>query len=65
MIAPLVATWEAQHPSVSGHQGRCSVREIVNVLWYQKDRLTLAGAIGPLHATDIRRPDADALASLS
>lgn len=35
MIEPLVAAWKAKHPSVSGHQGRYELREIVNALRYQ------------------------------
>lgn len=35
VIKPLIAAWKAVHPSVSGHQGRYSMREIVNALRYQ------------------------------
>jgi len=35
VIRPLIAAWKAQHPSVSGHQGRYDMREIVNALRYQ------------------------------
>jgi transposase len=35
LITPLIAAWKAKHPSVSGHQGRYSMREIVNALRYQ------------------------------
>jgi transposase len=35
VIEPLIAAWKAQHPSVSGHQGRYELREIVNALRYQ------------------------------
>ena len=35
VIEPLIAAWKARHPSVSGHQGRYSKREIVNALRYQ------------------------------
>jgi transposase len=35
VIKPLIAAWKAKHPSVSGHQGRCEMREIVNALRYQ------------------------------
>ena len=29
------AAWKAKHPSVSGHQGRYELREIVNAIFYQ------------------------------
>ena len=35
VIEPLIAAWKAYHPSVSGHQGRYEMREIVNALRYQ------------------------------
>jgi transposase len=35
VIEPLIAAWKARHPSVSGHQGRCEMREIVNALRYR------------------------------
>lgn len=35
LIKPLIAAWKAVHPSVSGHQGRYEMREIVNALRYQ------------------------------
>ena len=35
MIEPLIAAWKAKHPSVSGHQGRYAMRDIVNALRYQ------------------------------
>ena len=35
VIKPLIAAWKAAHPSVSGHQGRYAMREIVNALRYQ------------------------------
>ena len=35
VLEPLIAAWKAGHPSVSGHQGRYSLREIVNALRYQ------------------------------
>ncbi|TQE34580.1 IS5 family transposase [Streptomyces ipomoeae] len=31
----MIAAWKAAHPSVSGHQGRYAMREIVNALLYQ------------------------------
>jgi transposase len=31
----VIAAWKAAHPSVSGHQGRYEMREIVNPLLYQ------------------------------
>nr|WP_051573931.1 hypothetical protein [Streptomyces sp. PRh5] len=30
LIEPVIAVWKAAHPSVSGHQGRYEMREIVN-----------------------------------
>ncbi|GGR10410.1 IS5 family transposase [Kitasatospora griseola] len=35
LIEPVIASWKAQHPSVSGHQGQYEMREIVNALLYQ------------------------------
>jgi transposase len=35
VIKPLIVAWKAAHPSVSGHQGRYEMREIVNALRYQ------------------------------
>ncbi|MEH0509407.1 IS5 family transposase [Streptomyces sp. B21-106] len=35
LIEPVIASWKAQHASVSGHQGRYPMREIVNALLYQ------------------------------
>jgi len=35
VLEPLIAAWKARHPSVSGHQGRYALREIVNTLRYQ------------------------------
>jgi transposase len=35
LIEPVIASWKAQHPSVSGHQGAYEMREIVNALLYQ------------------------------
>jgi transposase len=35
LIEPVVASWKARHPSVSGHQGNYDMREIVNALLYQ------------------------------
>ncbi|CAL9329344.1 hypothetical protein SUDANB15_00035 [Streptomyces sp. enrichment culture] len=34
-MEPVSAAWKAMHPSVSGHQGRYAMREIVNALLYQ------------------------------
>nr|WP_241265597.1 transposase [Streptomyces boncukensis] len=30
LIEPVITAWKARHSSVSGHQGRYEVREIVN-----------------------------------
>ncbi len=35
LIEPVIASWKAQHPSVSGRQGAYEVRKIVNALLYQ------------------------------
>ncbi|SCF83670.1 Transposase [Streptomyces sp. MnatMP-M17] len=35
LIKPVVTSWKARHPSVSGHQGNYDMREIVNALLYQ------------------------------
>ncbi|GGS84090.1 IS5 family transposase [Nonomuraea spiralis] len=35
LIEPVLTAWKAAHPSVSGHQGRYTMREIVNALLYQ------------------------------
>ncbi|MET8956263.1 IS5 family transposase [Streptomyces sp. NPDC004533] len=35
LIEPLITAWKVRHPSVSGHEGRYEMREIVNALLYQ------------------------------
>jgi transposase len=35
VIGPFLQAWKAKHPSVSGHQGRYSLREILNAIFYQ------------------------------
>ncbi|MGW0827033.1 transposase [Streptomyces sp. NPDC002845] len=35
LVEPVIAAWKAAQPSVSGHQGRYAIREIVNALLYQ------------------------------
>ena len=35
LIEPVITAWKAQHPSVSGHQGKYAMREIVNAILYQ------------------------------
>jgi transposase len=35
LIEPVLTAWKAAHPSVSGHQGKYEMREIVNALLYQ------------------------------
>ena len=35
MVGPFLDAWKARHPSVSGHQGRYQLREIVNSIFYQ------------------------------
>lgn len=32
LVEPVITTWKAAHPSVSGHQGRYAIREIVNAM---------------------------------
>jgi hypothetical protein len=35
LIRPVITAWNGQHPSVSGHEGRYDMREIVNAILYQ------------------------------
>nr|WP_214660345.1 IS5 family transposase [Streptomyces typhae] len=35
LVEPVIAAWKAAHRSVSGHQGRYEMREIVNAVLYQ------------------------------
>lgn len=35
VVGPFLDAWKARHPSVSGHQGRYTLREIVNAIFYQ------------------------------
>ncbi|MGR8008159.1 transposase [Streptomyces hypolithicus] len=35
LVEPVISAWKAGHPSVSGHQGRYAMREIVNAILYQ------------------------------
>ncbi|WFE66761.1 transposase [Micromonospora sp. WMMD714] len=35
VVGPFLQAWEDRHPSVSGHQGRYELREIVNAIFYQ------------------------------
>jgi transposase len=35
VVGPFLDAWKARHPSVSGHQGRYSLREILNSIFYQ------------------------------
>jgi transposase len=35
VVGPFLQAWKARHPSVSGHQGRYELREIVNAIFYQ------------------------------
>jgi transposase len=34
-VGPFLHAWKAKHPSVSGHQGRYPLREILNSIFYQ------------------------------
>ncbi|WNI34370.1 IS5 family transposase [Streptomyces sp. ITFR-6] len=35
LVDPVITAWKARHPSVSGHQGKYAMREIVNAILYQ------------------------------
>ncbi|UUN28818.1 IS5 family transposase [Streptomyces sp. FIT100] len=35
LVEPVITAWKARHPSVSGHQGKYKMREIVNAILYQ------------------------------
>ncbi|MFE4875155.1 IS5 family transposase [Streptomyces sp. NPDC056682] len=35
LVEPVITAWKAAHPSVSGHQGKYAMREIVNAILYQ------------------------------
>ena len=35
VLEPFLLAWKAKHPSVSGHQGRYELREIINAIFYQ------------------------------
>jgi transposase len=35
LVEPVITAWKAGHPSVSGHQGKYTMREIVNAVLYQ------------------------------
>ncbi len=35
LIRPVITAWKGRHPSVSGHEGRYEMREIVNAILYQ------------------------------
>lgn len=35
LLEPVITAWKARHPSVSGHQGKYAMREIVNAILYQ------------------------------
>ncbi|KOU36438.1 IS5 family transposase [Streptomyces sp. WM6378] len=35
LVEPVLTAWKAGHPSVSGHQGKYAMREIVNAVLYQ------------------------------
>jgi transposase len=35
VVGPFLDAWKVKHPSVSGHQGRYELREIVNAIFYQ------------------------------
>jgi transposase len=35
LAEPVITAWKARHPSVSGHEGKYAMREIVNAILYQ------------------------------
>lgn len=35
LLEPVITAWKVRHPSVSGHQGRYAMREIINAIFYQ------------------------------
>jgi transposase len=35
LIRPVLTAWKGRHPSVSGHQAKYDLREIVNAILYQ------------------------------
>jgi transposase len=35
VVGPFLDAWKARHPSVSGHEGRYALREILNAIFYQ------------------------------
>ncbi|WTE65563.1 transposase [Streptomyces sp. NBC_01615] len=35
LIRPVITSWKGQHRSVSGHEGRYEMREILNAILYQ------------------------------
>lgn len=35
LVEPVITAWKARHPSVSGHQGKYAMREVVNAILYQ------------------------------
>ncbi|MER6562302.1 transposase [Streptomyces sp. NPDC001027] len=35
LVEPVITAWKARHPSVSGHQGKYAMREIVNAILCQ------------------------------
>ena len=52
LVEPVIAAWKAAPPSVSGHQGRYEMREIVNALLYRGGPV----ASGTCSRTTFRRP---------
>ncbi|MFG2259815.1 transposase [Streptomyces mirabilis] len=52
---PVLTAWKNRHRTVSGHQGRCSMREIVNAILYQSrtgcQRAVLPNDLPPKSAT--------------
>jgi hypothetical protein len=42
---PVIASWKAAHRSVSGHEGKYAMREIVNAILSSGDRRGLLGLV--------------------
>lgn len=52
VVGPFLMAWKARHPSVSGHQGRYELREIVNAIFYQNHGLPV-GVPAPRPAAEV------------
>ncbi|MEV0354379.1 transposase, partial [Nonomuraea sp. NPDC050680] len=47
LIEPIITAWKAAHRSVSGHQSKYEMREIVNALLYQGRSSTCGSPVRP------------------